>query len=60
MGRCQVGFLPNPAQRDQRWLTEQVTSDRSVFLVAEHEPFVSQSSALVAFVIGTIETEIPL
>lgn len=42
------------------WLTEQATSDRSVFLVAEREPFVSQSSALVAFVVGTIEAEIPI
>lgn len=58
---AKYGFLPNPAQRYKRWLAQQATSDRSVFLVAECEDQSSQQSrALVAFLIGTIETEIPI
>ncbi|MBW4473021.1 MAG: GNAT family N-acetyltransferase [Stenomitos rutilans HA7619-LM2] len=58
---AKYGFLPNPAQRYERWLAEQATSDRSIFLVAECEsPISQQPGALVAFLVGTIETEIPI
>ncbi|MBW4695915.1 MAG: GNAT family N-acetyltransferase [Lyngbya sp. HA4199-MV5] len=58
---AKYGFLPNPAQRYERWLVEQATGDRSVFLVAQSAaPHKQQPGALVAFLVGTIETEIPI
>ena len=49
------GFLPNPQERYHRWLTAaRVTDTRSVFLVAEQE------ARLVAFLLGSIEEEIPI
>ncbi len=57
---AKYGFLPNPAQRYERWLAKQTVNDRSVFLVAAHRASVDQAEQLVAFVIATIETEIPI
>lgn len=58
---AKYGFLPNPAQRYERWLAQQATSDRSVFLVAAHEASEpEQAERLVAFLVATIETEIPI
>ena len=55
------GFLPNPEQRYERWLIAQATNDRSVFLVAEDEaPSVGQPGRLVAFLVATVEREIPI
>jgi ribosomal protein S18 acetylase RimI-like enzyme len=48
------GFLPNPQERYHRWLTARVTDTRSVFLVAQQEV------RLVAFLLGSIEEEIPI
>ncbi|MBD2076076.1 GNAT family N-acetyltransferase [Phormidium sp. FACHB-592] len=57
---AKYGFLPNPAQRYERWLAKQTVNDRSVFLVATHRASVDQVEQLVAFVIATIEAEIPI
>ncbi len=58
---AKYGFLPNPQQRYERWLTAQATNERSVFLVAESEaPSLEQPAALVAFLIATVEREIPI
>ncbi len=56
---AKYGFLPNPAQRYDRWLRAQATSDRSIFLVAERESS-DAPGELVGFIIATIETEIPI
>lgn len=48
------GFLPNPEESYRRWLAARATDERSVFLVAERE------GKLVAFLVGTVEREIPI
>jgi ribosomal protein S18 acetylase RimI-like enzyme len=58
---AKYGFVPNPAERYERWLVEQAMSDDSVFLVAEREPSTNQQpGTLAAFLVGTIETDIPI
>lgn len=58
---AKYGFLPNPEQRYQGWLTRLTTSDRTVFLVAEDEASESEPAAkLVGFLVATIEKEIPI
>lgn len=53
---AKYGFLPNPAQRYESWLSKLVNGDRSIFLVAE-----DQSKALLAgFLVATIDREIPI
>jgi ribosomal protein S18 acetylase RimI-like enzyme len=47
-------YKPHPEQMYDRWLRSRATDPRSVFLVAERE------SRLVAFLIGTIESTIPV
>jgi ribosomal protein S18 acetylase RimI-like enzyme len=51
---AKYGFLPNPSAKYSRWLTARASDPRSVFLVADHE------SRPIAFLIGTVETEIPI
>jgi len=51
---AKYGFLPDPHERYRRWLTARTADPRSVFLVAERE------ARLVAFLIGTIDEEIPI
>jgi ribosomal protein S18 acetylase RimI-like enzyme len=48
------GFIPHPEQRYEKWFGRLVDSDRTVFLVAADE------NELVAFVIATIQEEIPI
>lgn len=50
------GFLPNPAQRYDRWLRQQANQADSIFLVAEAAP----GAILAGFLIATIENEIPI
>ncbi len=58
---AKYGFLPNPAQRYERWLIQQAKSDRSVFLVAELEAAESNETGLLTgFLIGTVEEELPI
>src|SRR5687768_2513284 len=51
---AKYGFLPNIAQMYRGWLTTRARDSRSVFLVAERE------GAIVAFLVGTVEREIPI
>jgi ribosomal protein S18 acetylase RimI-like enzyme len=51
---AKFGFLTNPQERYNRWLTARATDAQSVFLVAERE------THLVAFLLGSIEEEIPI
>jgi len=51
---AKYGFLPHPEDRYRRWLTARAGDPRSVFLVAERE------ARIVAFLIGTVEEEIPI
>ncbi|OKH22091.1 GNAT family N-acetyltransferase [Chroogloeocystis siderophila] len=53
---AKYGFLPKPQQRYEQWLIAQAKNDKSVFLVAE-DP---QTKQLGAFLIGTVEREIPI
>ncbi len=61
---AKYGFLENPAQRYDRWLGGRVNDPRSVFLVADRgnaeQAFSAPSASIVAFLIGTAETEIPI
>jgi ribosomal protein S18 acetylase RimI-like enzyme len=63
---AKYGFLPNPAERYRRWLTGRATDSRSVFLVAEQTDSSENrvearaEARLAAFLIGTVETEIPI
>lgn len=51
---AKYGFLDNPAQQYQRWLMKRTADQRSVFLVAD------SGQGIAAFLIGTVETEIPV
>jgi ribosomal protein S18 acetylase RimI-like enzyme len=51
---AKYGFLPHPEERYRRWLTQRADDPRSVFLVAQQE------DKIVAFLIGTVEMEIPI
>jgi ribosomal protein S18 acetylase RimI-like enzyme len=52
---AKYGFLPQPEQRYEKWLTRLATlRDRSVFLVAEDE------GKLGGFLVATVEREIPI
>jgi ribosomal protein S18 acetylase RimI-like enzyme len=51
---AKYGYLEHPEQKYGRWLPSRVTDPRSVLLVADRKP------GLVAFLVGTVETEIPL
>ena len=51
---AKYGFLPNPQDRYNRWLPQRTTDPRNVFIVAERE------QRIVAFLIGTVEEEIPI
>lgn len=53
---AKYGFLPNPQQRYEKWLTSQTNNRQSVFLVAEE----SKSKQLAGFLIATVEREIPI
>jgi ribosomal protein S18 acetylase RimI-like enzyme len=58
---AKYGFLPHPDKLYAGWLVEQAENDRSVFLVAEIEASApNQSGSLAAFLIATVESEIPI
>jgi len=52
---AKYGFKPNPSEMYRRWLTSRAADAHCVFLVAE-----ADHSKLAAFLIGTIEQEIPI
>ncbi|MBW4677493.1 MAG: GNAT family N-acetyltransferase [Desmonostoc geniculatum HA4340-LM1] len=51
---AKYGFLTDPEQRYEKWLTRLANNDRSVFLVSENQ------GQLVGFLVATIEQEIPI
>ena len=58
---AKYGFVPNVEQRYQKWLIAQANSTRSVFLVAEDNTLSGkQQGRLVAFLVATVEREIPI
>ena len=57
---AKYGFRENPAEMYRRWLTTRATDPRSVFLVAERPAMLQDVPFLVAFLIGTVEREIPI
>ena len=52
--------MPNVEQRYRKWLIAQANSTRSVFLVAEDNTLSGQRGRLVAFLVATVEREIPI
>lgn len=57
---AKYGFRDQPAQRYHRWLISRADDPRSVFLVADRRPSDAQTPVLAGFIIGTVETEIPI
>ena len=61
---AKYGFLPNPEQRYQPWLKQLLKNPRNLCLVAEipiaDRSSSSDTSTLVAFLIATVEREIPI
>jgi ribosomal protein S18 acetylase RimI-like enzyme len=51
---AKYGYLPHPEEKYRRWLGSRATDERSVLLVADRQP------GIVAFLVGTAETEIPI
>jgi ribosomal protein S18 acetylase RimI-like enzyme len=51
-------FRPDPQEMYRQWLTNRATDPRSVFLVAPHPS--SATDQLVAFLVATVEREIPI
>ena len=51
---AKYGFLPNVVTMYRSWLTTRANDPRSVFIVAERD------DRLVAFLVGTVEREIPI
>ena len=52
---AKYGYLPDPAEMYHSWLKSRAKDPKSVFLVAEHP-----DKKLVAFIVATIEREIPI
>lgn len=58
---AKYGFVPNVEQRYEKWLIGQANSARSIFLVAEDNTSSGeQQGRLVAFLVATVEREIPI
>lgn len=57
---AKYGFRPHPEQTYQSWLTRLLQHPRHVCLVAEPEPIADRDYPLAAFLIATIEQEIPI
>ena len=53
-------YQPNPSERYRRWLTQRAADENAVFLVADHERILADVPFIVGFVIGTIESNIPI
>ena len=58
LDRAKYGFVENPAAMYARWLGGRATDPRSVFLVADAGR--GGKSKLVAFLVGTVEAELPI
>jgi ribosomal protein S18 acetylase RimI-like enzyme len=57
---AKYGFLPNPERLYQGWLSQILTDDRDLCLIAEPQEADSQPAQLIAFLIATVEREIPI
>lgn len=57
---AKYGFRDQPAEMYRRWLAARANDPRSVFLVAQREATDAQPSILAGFIIGTVESEIPI
>ncbi len=58
---AKYGFISNPDRSYERWLLNHTTNPLSVFLVAEIDGHSHQESPqLVAFLVATVEREIPI
>jgi ribosomal protein S18 acetylase RimI-like enzyme len=55
---AKYGFIPRPERMYQQWLAKRATDRQSVFLVADAGR--GGESKLVAFLVGTVENEIPI
>ena len=53
-------YKPNPSERYQRWLTARAADPEAVFLVADHERLLEDVPFIVGFLIGTVESNIPI
>ena len=53
-------YRPNPSEMYRRWLAGRATDPQSVFLVAEHERLLADVPFLVGFLVGTVESSIPI
>lgn len=57
---AKYGFLPEPERLYERWLGNLIQSQRDLCLVADIDDLQPESSSLVAFLIATVEREIPI
>ncbi len=58
---AKYGFLPEPERKYERWLGNLIESQRDLCLVADmNVPLPDSSSSLVAFLLATVEREIPI
>lgn len=57
---AKYGFRDRPAEMYRRWMTTRADDPRSVFLVAQRPANDAQPSILAGFIVGTVETEIPI
>lgn len=57
---AKYGFGDQPAERYRTWLAARANDPRSVFLVAQREQTDAQPAILAGFIIGTVESEIPI
>ena len=53
-------YKPRPSEMYRRWLTTRAGDANSVFLVADHQRLLADVPFLVGFLIGTIESNIPI
>jgi ribosomal protein S18 acetylase RimI-like enzyme len=53
-------YKPGAAEMYRKWLTTRATDEHAVFLVADHERLLADVPFLVGFLIGTIESNIPI
>jgi ribosomal protein S18 acetylase RimI-like enzyme len=53
-------YKPQPGEMYRRWLTARAGDETSVFLVADHQRILADVPFLVGFLIGTVESNIPI
>src|SRR6476469_5051925 len=53
-------YKPNPSEMYRRWLTARASDPQAVFLVADHDRLLADVPFVVGFLIGTVESNIPI